>query len=189
MAKKQKRFPKVANLQEKIVALFVQFKGKMPAKWQPHITKKNFLIAFIVLFFLVQYMQVSKVTGGISSLANRGSSLVDEVGQLNEVTAMLAEDLTEVRGFLLLPTRQYASSVDFDESSSDSGNEDDLHRHGRIREAPASARAAGRVVLTGHQAWSLEASSVHGGRVTSRAGGRTYSIGGCHRASQHCPEG
>jgi hypothetical protein len=126
MAKNKIKLPKIASLQEKLSRSLSLLKEKMPKAWQPYLIKKNFLIVFIVLFFLVQYMQVSKVTGGISSLANSGSSLVDEVGQLNEVTAMLAQDLTEVRGFLLLPTRQYASSLDFEESSREDSNEDNL---------------------------------------------------------------
>jgi len=126
MAKNKIKLPKIASLQEKLSNSLSLLKSKMPKNWQPYLIKKNFLIGFIVLFFLVQYMQVSKVTGGISSLTNSGSSLVDEVGQLNEVTAMLAQDLTEVRGFLLLPTRQYASSLDFEETSKDDGNEDSL---------------------------------------------------------------
>ena len=126
MAKNKIKLPKIASLQEKLSRSLSLLKEKMPRTWQPYLIKKNFLIGFIVIFFLVQYIQVSKVTGGISSLANSGSSLVDEVGQLNEITTMLAQDLTEVRGFLLLPTRQYASSLDFEESSREDGNEDDL---------------------------------------------------------------
>jgi len=102
-------------------------KSKMPAKWQPRLTKRNFIITVIVLFFLVQYWQVSQVTGGISSLSMKGSSLVDEVGQLNEMTNLLAQDLTEVRSFLLMPTRQYVSGTEAsDEQGSENVNENEL---------------------------------------------------------------
>jgi len=101
-------------------------KSKMPAKWQPRLTKRNFIITVVVLFFLVQCLQVSQVTGGISSLSMKGSSLVDEVGQLNEMTSLLAQDLTEVRSFLLMPTRQYVSSTETsDEQDSENVNENE----------------------------------------------------------------
>ncbi|MBU4143284.1 hypothetical protein KJ590_04815, partial [Patescibacteria group bacterium] len=112
-----------AGLKKKLAS----FLGKMPLRWQPHFTKKNFIITLIVLFFLVQYWQVSSVTGGISSLSMKGSSLVDEVGQLNEMTSLFAQDLTEVRSFLGMPTRQYVSETETgDEQDSENVNENEL---------------------------------------------------------------
>jgi len=97
------------SVKDKFVGVLGVIKSKIPSKWEPYFTRKNVIIAVVVLFFLIQYAQVSSVTGGISSLSSRGSSLVDEVGKLNEMTNLLAQDLTEVRGFLLMPTHQYAS--------------------------------------------------------------------------------
>ena len=115
MVKKPKKPSKAVLLKEKFARFGTTVKNRSPEKIQPHMTRKNILITIVVLFFLIQYVQVSSVTGGISNLNLKGSSLVDEVGRLNEMTSLLADDLTEVRSYLLMPTRQYSSGVDLED--------------------------------------------------------------------------
>lgn len=115
------------KIKKQISKLTTGAKNKVPENWQPHLTRKNIIISVIVVFFLIQYFQVARMTGGLTSLSLRGSSLVDEVGKLTEVSQMIGEDLNEVRGYLLLPTRQYSSSFDSEENSSVSDeNENEL---------------------------------------------------------------
>ena len=102
-------------IREKVSAFFSFLKSKSPAKIQPYLTKRNVIVGIVVLFFLIQYVQVSMITGGLSSLNLKGSSLVDEVGRLNEVTSTLTMDMNEVRGFLAMPTRKYSTSTDIEE--------------------------------------------------------------------------
>jgi len=90
-------------------------KEKSPAKVQPYLTGRNVIIFVVALFFLIQYIQVSMITGGLSSLNLKGSSLVDEVGRLTEVTNMLSTDMNEVRGFLAMPMHKYSTSTDIEE--------------------------------------------------------------------------
>jgi hypothetical protein len=117
----------VKKIKKQISKLTTGAKNKVPENWQPHLTRKNIIIGVIVAFFLIQYFQVARMTGGLTSLSLRGSSLVDEVGKLTEVSQMIGEDLNEVRGYLLLPTRQYSSSSDSNESPSVSDeNENEL---------------------------------------------------------------
>ena len=62
------------------------------------------------------------ITGGISNLDLRGSSLIEEVGKLNEFTQVFGEDMSEVRRYLALPTRDYSSIFNieiFEESDGD----------------------------------------------------------------------
>lgn len=91
---------------------------------KPYLTKSNFVIFLIIGFFLIQYLQISSMTGGVSSLSLRGSSLVDEVGKLNQVTAMLGQDLNEVRSFLVMPTKRYFDD-DLEDASQDSDSNQD----------------------------------------------------------------
>lgn len=101
-------------------------KGKFPAFLRPYLTKSNFIILLIIGFFLIQYAQISSMTGGFSSLTLRGSSLVDEVGKLNQITEALGQDLNEVRSFLVMPTRKY-SDTDTDEALIDeNSNQNEL---------------------------------------------------------------
>lgn len=126
-SKKKESQKKSGKVRRHLSSFAAGTKKKMPERWQPHMTKRNGIIVFIIFFFLLQYWQVSRVTGGISSLSLKGSSLVDEVGQLTEMSQMFAEDLTEVRSFLLLPTRQYSSSTEKDEASNEENlNQDSL---------------------------------------------------------------
>jgi len=106
---------KLVKVKEAVFNFFFLLKNKSPAKIQPYLTGRNVIIGIVVLFFLIQYVQVSMITGGLSSLNLKGSSLVDEVGRLNEVTNMLSGDMNEVRGFLAMPTRKYSTSTDIDE--------------------------------------------------------------------------
>ena len=94
-------------------------KEKSPAKIQPYLTARNVIIAVVALFFLIQYIQVSMITGGLSSLNLTGSSLVDEVGRITEVTNMLSTDMNEVRGFLAMPTHKYSTSGDIEEDKNE----------------------------------------------------------------------
>ena len=81
--------------------------------------------------FVMQYIQVSKITGGLSLLDNTGSSLIDEVGKLNEVTGTLSGDLNEVRSYLLMPTKDYSliGSTDSSEDSDTDPTEIALFRY------------------------------------------------------------
>lgn len=103
-------------------------KEKSPAKVRPYLTARNIIIAVVALFFLIQYIQVSMITGGLSSLNLKGSSLVDEVGRLTEVTNLLSADMNEVRGFLAMPTHKYSTSAgDIEESeTSDDSNKNEV---------------------------------------------------------------
>lgn len=94
-------------------------KEKSPAKVRPYLTARNIVIAVVALFFLIQYIQVSMITGGLSSLNLKGSSLVDEVGRITEVTNMLSTDMNEVRGFLAMPTHKYSTSGDIEEDKNE----------------------------------------------------------------------
>ena len=95
---------------EKVRSSLAFLKGKFPGFLRPHLNKSNFVIILVIAFFLIQYLQISNMTGGFSSLTIRGSSLVDEVGKLNQVVSTLGQDLNEVRGFLAMPTRRYSES-------------------------------------------------------------------------------
>lgn len=114
------------KIKKQISKLASGAKNKVPEKWQPHLTRKNIVVGVIVAFFLIQYLQVASMTGGLTSLSLKGSSLVDEVGKLTEVSQMLGEDLNEVRGYLLLSTRQYSSSDSDVSSSAADENENEL---------------------------------------------------------------
>jgi len=116
----------VKKIKKQISKLASGAKNKVPEKWQPHLTRKNIVVGVIVAFFLIQYLQVASMTGGLTSLSLKGSSLVDEVGKLTEVSQMLGEDLNEVRGYLLLSTRQYSSSDSDVSSSAADENENEL---------------------------------------------------------------
>lgn len=94
-------------------------KEKSPQKVRPYLTARNIIIAVVALFFLIQYIQVSMITGGLSSLNLKGSSLVDEVGRITEVTNMLSTDMNEVRGFLAMPTHKYSTSGDIEEDKNE----------------------------------------------------------------------
>jgi hypothetical protein len=119
MSDKNRKFEDLRRKGGEVLAFL---KNKSPEQVRPYLTKRNFIITIIVLFFLAQYVQVSRVTGGVSNLSLKGSSLVDEVGRLNEMTSLFADDLTEVRSYLLLPTRQYSSLQDFDEGGAGTGD-------------------------------------------------------------------
>jgi len=109
---------------EKVRSGLSFLKNKSPKFLQPYLTKSNFIIFLIIGFFLIQYLQISSMTGGVSSLSLRGSSLVDEVGKLNQVTAMLGQDLNEVRSFLVMPTKRYFDD-DLEDASQDSDSNQD----------------------------------------------------------------
>lgn len=113
------------SITENISAFFGFLKAKSPKFLQPHLNKGNFIIALVVLFFLAQYLQISSMTGGFSSLSMSGSSLVDEVGKLNQVVSNLGQDLNEVRGFLAMPTRKYSDLQDTEIVDTDA-NQDTL---------------------------------------------------------------
>ena len=83
-------------------------KSKLPYRWQHKVTWKNFFILLLVGLFVMQYVQMTRVTGGLDSLGSTGSSLIDEVGRLNEVTGSLSGDLNQVRSYLLMPTKDYS---------------------------------------------------------------------------------
>jgi len=111
---------------EKVRASLAFLKGKFPAFLRPYLSKGNFVIILVIAFFLIQYVQISNMTGGFSSLTLRGSSLVDEVGKLNQVISTLGQDLNEVRGFLAMPTRKYFDADSGAISDTEDSNQDEL---------------------------------------------------------------
>jgi LCP family protein required for cell wall assembly len=83
-------------------------------------TLKNLLFALIVLLFLVQYFQIQSIASDTSSLFNRDSSLITDVGNLSE-------GLTEIRQYLGMSNKDYLSSEALETDSTDTDkNEDEV---------------------------------------------------------------
>jgi hypothetical protein len=107
---KNKPDKEVVPVKGKLHSFASHLKNKSPKRVQPYLTKRNFVIAIIIIFFLSQYLQIRSITGGFSILDLKGSSLVDEVGSLSEALSMVGKDLNEVRSFLAMPTHQYSKT-------------------------------------------------------------------------------
>lgn len=91
---------------------------------KPLITKRNIVIVIIVAIILVQFIQLRSISKNISSLQDRDSSLITEVGQVKGAYPNLGQDLNEIRSFLRLPLKTYAALET--ETVKESENKNDL---------------------------------------------------------------
>jgi hypothetical protein len=71
------------------------------------ITKKNTVIAVLIIGLIIQFLQVRNNTFELASLRNRESSLIGEVGQIKDTYLRVGNDLGEVRQLLRLPIQTY----------------------------------------------------------------------------------
>lgn len=88
--------------------------------------RKNILITVLVVFLLIQYIQIQGVLGNFSFLQGRSSSLIDELGQLKDTYTQVGSDLNEVREFLRMPTKKYAGFDEPENDANDGKNENEL---------------------------------------------------------------
>ena len=85
---------------------------KLKEKMKKQLTKKNLLWGFVVLFLLVNFIQIHRTIGTFSHLQGTNSSLISEVGEIRQTYLDIGKDLNEVRQFLRLPTSSYLTLQD-----------------------------------------------------------------------------
>lgn len=76
-------------------------------RFKKFLTKKNIFMAILVVVLLFQYWQSKNNSANFSFLHTRESSLIEEIGQLQETYMNVGDDLNEIRLYLRLPTKQY----------------------------------------------------------------------------------
>lgn len=90
------------------------------------ITKRNLVITALIVFFIVQFIQIQTVLGTFSFLEGRDTSLLTEIGQIKEAYLTFGNDLNEMRDFLRMPKKNYLGieeEADFEDEEDKNKND------------------------------------------------------------------
>lgn len=80
---------------------------------------RNIFVSVLIILFVVQYVQIQMAIGNFSFLQGRDTSLINEIGELKEISTKIGGDLNQVREYIGMPVTDYSSSGSINDSSDD----------------------------------------------------------------------